>query len=112
METQNAILVQSQTGLSSSQDGNSLQPSVPDAPAPYLTETGKLYFENLALKAIVESLIFMTAHSDVIELALYRAQDTCKHLDIPFSVYSDLLNSILENYKNTSSKNPLSRMMS
>jgi hypothetical protein len=98
-------------GSAGAASASSLQPSVPDAPAPYLTETGKLYFENLALKAIVESLIFMSANRDVIELALYRAQDTCKHLDIPFSVYSNLLNSILDNYKNTSSKNPFSKML-
>lgn len=111
METQNGTLVPSQTGLSRNQVGNSLQPSVPDVLAPYLTETGKLYFENLILKAVVEGLIFSTANSDVIELALYRAKAICKDLNIPFEVYSNLLQSVLENYRKTANKNPIAALL-
>lgn len=93
---------------SSNTVGSSLQPSAQDVVVRSSTETEKQYYENLALKAVVEALVYHIISSDNIVYAMDRAAKTCTKMGVPPEVADELILSIIRNHKKTTNKNPLS----
>jgi hypothetical protein len=103
-------LAVSQRSLSPSPDGKSLRPLGRDVAAPSETKIDELLCENFVLKSMVEGLIFNMMSGDSIILSMYRAEATCKEAGLRPDEFLPIIQTVLDNYKKTTRKNPISRM--
>lgn len=103
-------LVASQRGLSNSPVGNSLQPSGRDVAVPSETRIDELFLENFVLKSMVEGLIFNLMSRDAIMLSLWRAEATCKEAGLHPDEFAPVIQSVMDNYKRVTKKNPMNSM--
>lgn len=110
MEKQPGTLAALPKALSVNQAGKSLQPSEQGALAPCLTEHEQLLYENYALKALIEGLVYMTCNPDAVYLAVMRATKTCQEAKIPPQVCKKIIETVKQNFKKTTRKNPLSQI--
>lgn len=72
-----------------------LQPSTPDAVAPYSTRHGKPSSENsetiLILMAILQGVTEYTTSGDVLALAVFRAQAVCSGMGISEDTFTEVV---------------------
>jgi hypothetical protein len=90
-------------------DGKLALPLAQDVVHPLiLTDKPSLENQLFVVIAILHELLRRTYNSDIIELAISFAKDTCK--DIPSDQFDSIVNTIIKHWKKTNKNDPISSL--